>query len=72
MDYKEMLKFIGIIALVVVCIALLIIWYAAFCYVAYVLIGMIGITGLWQTICGIVLGLFVASLPMSIGHYNKR
>ena len=72
MDYKEMLKFIGIIALVVVCIALLIIWYAAFCYVAYVLIGMIGITGLWQTICGIVFGLFVASLPMSIGHYNKR
>jgi len=33
---------------------------------------MIGISGLWQTICGIVLGLFVASLPMSIGHYNKR
>mgnify|MGYP000883775873 CR=1 FL=1 len=72
MDYKEMLKWIGIIALVIVCIAFLIIWYAAFCYVAYVLIGMIGISGLWQTICGIVLGLFVASLPMSIGHYNKR
>ena len=70
MDYKEMLKFIGIIALVVVCIALLIIWYAAFCYVAYVLIGMIGITGLWQTICGIVLGLFVASLPMTLARKN--
>ena len=72
MNYIEGLKIIGMIALVVVCIALLIIWYAAFCYVAYVLIGMIGITGLWQTICSIVIGLFVASLPMSIGHYNKR
>ena len=72
MNYIDGLKIIGMIALVVVCIALLFIWYAAFCYVAYVLIGIIGITGLWQTICGIVFGLFVASLPMSIGHYNKR
>ena len=70
MDYKEMLKLIGSIALVIVCIALLIIWYAAFCYVAYILIGMIGITGLWQTICGIVLGLFVASLPMTLSRKN--
>lgn len=72
MNYIEGLKIIGTIAFIVVCIALLFIWYAAFCYVAYVLLGMIGITGLWQTICGIVLGLFVASLPMSIGHYIKR
>jgi len=72
MNYIEGLKNVGLIAFIIVCIALLFIWYAAFCYVAYVLIGMIGITGLWQTICGIVIGLFVASLPMSIGHYNKR
>ena len=72
MNYIEGLKIIGWIVLIVVCIALLFIWYAAFCYVAYVLIGMIGITGLWKTICGIVLGLYVASLPMFIGHYNKR
>ena len=72
MNYIDGLKIIGTIAFIVVCIALLFIWYAAFCYVAYVLIGMIGITGLWQTICGIVIGLFVALLPMSIGHYNKR
>ena len=70
MNYKEMLKWIGLIALVIVCIALLIIWYAAFCYVAYVLIGMIGITGLWQTICGIVLGLFGASLPAAFKKRN--
>ena len=72
MNYIEGLEIIGWIAIIVVGIALLFIWYAAFCYIAYVLLGMIGITGLWQTICGIVLGLFVASLPMSIGHYNKR
>ena len=69
MNYIEGLKIIGWIAIIVVCIALLIIWYAAFCYVAYVLLGMIGITGLWQTICGIVLGLFVASLP---AMFKKR
>jgi len=63
MDYISALKTIGIIALVVVCIALLFIWYAAFCYIAYVLLGMIGITGFMQTVCGIVLGIFVASLP---------
>ena len=63
MDYIGALKTIGIIALVVVCIALLFIWYAAFCYIAYVLLGMIGITGFMQTVCGIVLGIFVASLP---------
>ena len=72
MNYIDGLKIIGMAAFIAVCVALLFIWYAAFCYVAYVLLGMIGITGLWQTICGIVLGLFVASLPMSIGHYNKR
>ena len=72
MNYIEGLKVIGWIAIIVVCIALLFIWYAAFCYIAYVLLGMIGITGFAQTVCGIVLGLFVASLPMSIGHYNKR
>lgn len=72
MNYIDALKAIGLIAFIVVCIAFLFIWYAAFCYVAYVLLGMIGITGLWQTICGIVIGLFVASLPMTIGHYNKR
>ena len=70
MDYKDLIKFIGIIALVVVCIALIIIWYAAFCYVGIYVIGMIGITGLWQTICGIVLGLFVASLPMTLTRKN--
>jgi len=46
MNYIDGLKIIGTIAFIVVCIALLIIWYAAFCYVAYVLLGMIGITGL--------------------------
>lgn len=70
MNYIDALKTIGIIAFVVVCIALLFIWYAAFCYIAYVLLGMIGITGLWQTICGIVLGLFVASLPMTLARKN--
>ena len=70
MNYIEGLKTIGLIAFIVACIALLIIWYAAFCYVAYILIGMIGITGLWQTICGIVLGLFVASLPMTLARKN--
>ena len=69
MNYIEGLKIIGLIAFVAVCITLLFIWYAAFCYVAYVLLGMIGITGLWQTICGIVLGLFVASLP---AMFKKR
>ena len=63
MNYIDGLKIIGMAAFIAVCVALLFIWYAAFCYVAYVLIGMIGITGLWQTVCGIVLGLFVASLP---------
>ena len=72
MNYIEGLKIIGMVAFIAVCTAILFIWYAAFCYVAYVLLGMIGITGLWQIICGIVLGLFVASLPMSIGHYIKR
>lgn len=66
MNYIDALKAIGLITFIVVCIALLFIWYAAFCYVAYVLLGMIGITGLWQTICGIVLGLFVASLPVPV------
>jgi hypothetical protein len=70
MNYIEGLKIIGLIAFIVVCIAILFIWYAAFCYVAYVLLGMIGITGLWQTICGIVLGLFVASLPMTLARKN--
>lgn len=69
MNYIEGLKIIGMAAFIAVCVALLIIWYAAFCYVAYVLLGMIGITGLWQTICGIVLGLFVASLP---AMFKKR
>jgi len=63
MDYITALKTIGAIAVIIMCIALLIIWYAAFCYIAYVLLGMIGITGFMQTVCGIVLGLFVASLP---------
>ena len=63
MNYIDALKAIGLIALVVVCIALLIVWYAAFCYVAFVLLGMIGITSFVQIVCGIVLGLFVASLP---------
>jgi hypothetical protein len=63
MDYITALKIIGAIAVIIMCVALLIIWYAAFCYIAYVLLGMIGITGIWQTVCGIVLGLFVASLP---------
>lgn len=70
MNYIDALKAIGLFALIVVCIALLFIWYAAFCYVAYVLLGMIGITGLWQTICGIVLGLFVASLPAAFKKGN--
>jgi hypothetical protein len=70
MNYIERLKNVGLIAFIIVCIALLIIWYAAFCYVAYVLIGMIGISGLWQTICGIVLGLFVASLPTMFKKRN--
>jgi len=70
MNYIEGLKTIGLIAFIVVCIALLIIWYAAFCYVAYVLIGMIGITGFAQTVCGIVLGLFVASLPTAFKKGN--
>lgn len=63
MDYITALKTIGAIAVIIMCIALLIIWYAAFCYIAYVLLGMIGITGFAQTVCGIVLGIFVASLP---------
>ena len=63
MDYITALKTIGAIVVIIMCIALLIIWYAAFCYIAYVLLGMIGITGFMQTVCGIVLGLFVASLP---------
>ena len=70
MNYIDALKAIGLIAFIVVCIAFLFIWYAAFCYVAYVLLGMIGITGLWQTICGIVLGLFVASLPAAFKKGN--
>ena len=60
MDYITALKTIGAFAFIAVCIALLFIWFAAFCYV---MVGMIGITGIWQTVCGIVLGLFVASLP---------
>jgi hypothetical protein len=63
MDYITTLKIIGAIAVIIMCIALFIIWYAAFCYIAYVLLGMIGISGFMQTVCGIVLGLFVASLP---------
>jgi hypothetical protein len=63
MDYITALKTIGAIVVIIMCIALLIIWYAAFCYIAYVLLGMIGITGFMQTVCGIVLGIFVASLP---------
>lgn len=63
MDYITALKTIGAIVVIIMCIALLIIWYAAFCYIAYVLLGMIGISGFMQTVCGIVLGLFVASLP---------
>lgn len=63
MNYIEGLKIIGWIAIIAVCTAFLFIWYAAFCYIAYVLLGMIGITGFAQTVCGIVLGLFVASLP---------
>jgi hypothetical protein len=63
MDYITALKIIGAIAVIIMCVALLIIWYAAFCYIAYVLLGMIGITGFMQTVCGIVLGIFVASLP---------
>ena len=63
MNYIEKLKIIGTIAFIVVCIALIFIWYVAFCYIAYVLLGMIGITGFVQIVCGIVLGLFVASLP---------
>lgn len=70
MNYIDALKAIGLIAFIVVCIAFLFIWYAAFCYVAYVLLGMIGITGLWQTICGIVIGLFVASLPTAFIKRN--
>ncbi len=63
MDYIIALKTIGAFAFIAVCIALLIIWFAAFCYLGIFLLGMIGITGLWQTVCGIVLGLYVASLP---------
>jgi len=63
MDYITALKIIGAIAVIIMCIALLIIWYAAFCYIAYVLLGMIGISGFMQTVCGIVFGIFVASLP---------
>lgn len=70
MNYIDALKAIGLIVFIVVCIAFLFIWYAALCYVAYVLLGMIGITGLWQTICGIVLGLFVASLPAAFKKGN--
>lgn len=70
MNYIDGLKAIGFIAIIVVCIAFLFIWYVTFCYVAYVLLGMIGITGLWQTICGIVLGLFVASLPTAFIKRN--
>ncbi len=70
MNYIEGLKIIGWIVIIVVCIALLFIWYAAFCYVAYVLLGMIGITGFAQTVCGIVLGLFVASLPVMFKKRN--
>ena len=70
MNYIDALKTIGMVALIVVCIALIFIWYAAFCYVGFYVIGMIGITGLWQTICGIVLGLFVASLPMTLARKN--
>ena len=72
MNYIEGLKIVGWIAIIAVCTALLFIWYAAFCYIAYVLLGMIGITGFAQTVCGIVLGLFVATFPMSIRYYNKR
>lgn len=63
MDYITALKTIGVNAVIITCIALLIIWFAAFCYLGIFLLGMIGITGIWQTVCGIVLGLFVASLP---------
>lgn len=70
MDYITALKIIGAIAVIIMCIALLFIWYAAFCYIAYVLLGMIGITGIWQTVCGIVLGLFVASLPAAFKKGN--
>jgi len=63
MDYITALKTIGAFAIIAVCIALLFIWYAALCYIAYVLVGMIGITGFAQIVCGIVLGLFVASFP---------
>lgn len=70
MNYIEGLKTIGLIAIIVACIAFLFIWYAAFCYVAYVLLGMIGITGFAQTVCGIVLGLFVASLPTAFIKRN--
>lgn len=63
MNYIDALKTIGALAFIAVCIALLFVWFAAFCYTAYVLLGTIGITGIWQTVCGIVLGLFVASLP---------
>jgi len=70
MNYIEGLKIIGMVALIVVCIALIFIWYAAFCYLGIVVVGMLGITGLWQTICGIVLGLFVASLPMTLARKN--
>ena len=69
MNYIEGLKIIGWIAIIAVCTAFLFIWYAAFCYIAYVLLGMIGITGFAQTVCGIVLGLFVASLP---AMFKKR
>jgi small-conductance mechanosensitive channel len=70
MNYIDGLKIIGMIALVVVCIAFLFIWCAAFCCIAYVLLGMIGITGIWQTVCSIVLGLFVASLPNAFVKRN--
>ena len=63
MNYIDALKTIGAFAFIAVCIALLFIWFAAFCYIAYVMVGMIGITGFAQTVCGIVLCLFVASLP---------